>query len=74
MTRASLVLTLLFAAGAAAAQEKSLVIQNARVVTVDGPTLERGTVVITGGRIAAVGADVAPPAGATVIDAAGKTL
>jgi len=75
VTRAWLALPLfLAAAGAAAAQEKSLVIQNARVVTVDGPTLERGTVVITGGRIAAVGADVAPPAGATVIDAAGKTL
>jgi imidazolonepropionase-like amidohydrolase len=74
VTRASLALPLLLAAGAAAAQEKPLVIQNARVVTVDGPTLERGTVVISGGRIAAVGADVAPPAGASVIDAAGKTL
>jgi imidazolonepropionase-like amidohydrolase len=65
---------LLGAAGSAAAQDRSLVIQNARVVTVDGPTLERGTVVVTGGRIAAVGADVAAPAGATVVDAAGKTL
>jgi imidazolonepropionase-like amidohydrolase len=72
--RAAVVLALLGASGAARAQEQSIAIQNARVVTVDGPTLERGTVVITGGRIAAVGADVAPPAGATVIDAAGKTL
>ena len=74
MTRAAVAFSLLAAAGGASAQERSLVIQNARVVTVEGPTLERGTVVITGGRIAAVGADVTPPAGATVIDAAGKTL
>lgn len=73
MTRGALVLSLLAAAGAAA-QERSVVIRNARVVTVDGPTLERGTVVITGGRIAAVGAEVAAPADASVIDAAGKTL
>jgi imidazolonepropionase-like amidohydrolase len=74
VTRGAVVLSVLAAAGAASAQETSLAIQNARVVTVDGPTLERGTVVITGGRIAAVGADVTPPAGARVIDAAGKTL
>ncbi|MET0552798.1 MAG: amidohydrolase family protein [Vicinamibacteria bacterium] len=74
MKHAALVFALLAAGDAAPAQEKSLVIQNARVVTVEGPTLERGTVVITGGRIAAVGADVTAPAGATVIDAAGKTL
>jgi imidazolonepropionase-like amidohydrolase len=72
--RGAVVFALLGAAGAAAAQEKSLVIQNARVVTVEGPTLERGTVVITGGRIAAVGEGVAAPAGATVIDAGGRTL
>jgi imidazolonepropionase-like amidohydrolase len=72
--RGAVVFALLGAAGASWAEEKSLVIQNARVVTVEGPTLERGTVVITGGRIAAVGEGVAPPAGATVIDGAGKTL
>jgi imidazolonepropionase-like amidohydrolase len=71
---AAILLSLLAATGAANAQEKSLVIQNARVVTVEGPTLERGTVVVTGGRIAAVGADVTAPAGAAVIDAAGRTL
>jgi imidazolonepropionase-like amidohydrolase len=71
---AAVLLSLLAATGAANAQEKSLVIQNARVVTVEGPTLERGTVVVTGGRIAAVGADVTAPAGAAVIDAAGRTL
>lgn len=42
----------------------------------DAPPIERGTVVITDGRIAAVGAsaDIRPPAGATVIDCAGQTI
>ena len=35
-------------------------------------TIEKGTVLIRDGKIAAVGRDVAPPAGATVIDAAGR--
>ena len=39
-----------------------------------GPAIERGTIVIRGGRIAAVGANVTAPAGAQVIDAAGKTV
>lgn len=74
MRRGAAVAAVLLTAGAAAAQEKPIAIQNARVIGVDGPTLERGTVVISGGRIAAVGADVTPPAGATVIDAAGRSL
>ena len=37
-------------------------------VTVSGETIESGTIVITGGRIAALGADVSPPAGAELID------
>jgi imidazolonepropionase-like amidohydrolase len=49
-------------------------ITNARVMTADGPALERGTVLIRDGRIAAVGADVAIPAGAKVIDATGKVV
>lgn len=51
-----------------------VVIKGARVVTASGPTLEKGTVVISGGKIAAVGVDVAVPAGATVIDGAGRTV
>ena len=37
-------------------------ITNARIVTVSGPPIERGTVVIRDGLIAAVGANVATPA------------
>lgn len=59
---------------AAAADERTIVIKDARVVRVDAPTLERGTVVIVGGRIAAVDASATVPPGATVIEAAGKTL
>ena len=46
-------------------------IRNARVVTVSGPTIENGTVVIRDGKIEAVGQNVTLPAGAQVIDAQG---
>ncbi len=42
------------------------------VYPVKGPKIENGTVIITAGRITAVGAGLAAPAGATVIDARGK--
>ena len=48
---------------------------NARIVTMDGDeVIERGTLVVERNRIAAVGADVAVPAGAHVVDATGKTI
>ncbi|HEV3470986.1 MAG TPA: amidohydrolase family protein [Pyrinomonadaceae bacterium] len=50
------------------------VIRNARVVTVSGPEIENGAVVISGGKIAAVGATVNAPAGAREIDARGLTV
>src|SRR5688572_13795434 len=49
-------------------------ITNARIVTVSGPVIERGTVVIRDGLIAAVGADAAVPADARVIDGNGLTI
>ncbi len=49
-------------------------ITNARILPVSGPAIERGTVVIRGGRIAAVGANLPPPSGARVIDAGGKIV
>src|SRR5215813_268936 len=49
-------------------------ITNARIVTVSGPVIERGTVVIRNGLIAAAGANVSPPSDARVIDGAGLTV
>src|ERR1044071_2866571 len=47
------------------------VIRGAHVVTVSGADIDNATIVITGGRISAVGANVNAPAGAQTIDAAG---
>ena len=49
-------------------------ITNARIVTVSGAAIERGTLVISGGRIAAVGASVTVPQGAQVIDGSGLSV
>ncbi|HKO60774.1 MAG TPA: amidohydrolase family protein [Pyrinomonadaceae bacterium] len=49
-------------------------ITNARIVTVSGPIIERGTIVIRDGLIAAVGPNVTVPADARVIDGAGMTV
>src|ERR1043166_4981893 len=46
-------------------------ITNARIVTGTGPPMERGTVVVRNGLIAAVGAGVAVPADARIIDGNG---
>ena len=52
----------------------TFVIRNARIVTVSGADIERGTIVIRDGKIAAVGASVAVPAGAQEIDASGLSV
>jgi imidazolonepropionase-like amidohydrolase len=49
-------------------------IRNARVVTVSGADIESATVVISNGRISAVGAGVTPPPGAQEIDGRGLTV
>jgi imidazolonepropionase-like amidohydrolase len=49
-------------------------ITNARIITVSGPVIEKGTIVIKGNRIEAVGAGVAVPSGAKVVDAAGANV
>lgn len=54
-----------------AAQERTTLIRNATILTVTNGTIENGSVLIRGSKIAAVGKDLATPAGATVIDATG---
>src|SRR5690349_14849113 len=49
-------------------------IRNARIVTVTGPDIENGTVVIRNGKIDAVGMDVTIPAGAQTIDGHGLSV
>ena len=49
-------------------------ITNARLVTVSGPVIEHGTLVIRNGLIAAAGADVHAPPDARVIDGTGLTV
>jgi imidazolonepropionase-like amidohydrolase len=55
-----------------APEEPVLAITNASIHPVRESMLERGTLLIQGGRITALGVDVAIPAGARVLDAAGK--
>jgi imidazolonepropionase-like amidohydrolase len=62
------------APAATPSSEPAIVITNARIHTVSGPVFARGTIVIRGSRIAAVGNSLPVPAGAQVIDAAGKTV
>jgi imidazolonepropionase-like amidohydrolase len=49
-------------------------IRGARIVTVSGGTIERGTVVIRGGMIDAVGAATTPPTDAVLVDGTGLTV
>ena len=61
-------------APAALPETPAIAIVNARVHPVTAATIERATIVARNGRIEAIGADVKPPAGAQVIDAAGADV
>lgn len=81
MKNQSFLLTLLvvcLAALTAVSQTKTdsgvLAIRNAKIVTVTGETIPRGTIVIKDGKIAALGATVAVPPNAKVIDATGLSV
>ena len=53
----------------------SVLLRGARIVTMKGDeVIERGDILVTNNRIAQVGASIAPPAGAGVIDVSGKTI
>jgi imidazolonepropionase-like amidohydrolase len=59
---------------AAAAQEATWALTNARIETVTRGAIERGTIIIRDGLIAAVGANVAVPTDARVVDLSGRTV
>ncbi len=71
ITRASLSVGLILG-GAVNAQ--TIAITGGKVYPVSGPVIENGTVVITNGKISAVGANVPIPAAAQRIDATGKIV
>lgn len=53
---------------------ETFAITNARIVTVSGAAIERGTVVVRDGLIEAVGANLKAPADARIIDGSGLTV
>lgn len=50
----------------------TVLIQNATIIPVTSPTIDRGSILIRDGKIAALGPDVSAPAGVTIIDGTGR--
>src|SRR5437667_8266703 len=65
---------LLCCAFALAQQHPALAIRNAKIVTVSGPVIAKGTVVVRNGLIEAVGDNVPVPADAMLIEGEGLTV
>ena len=65
---------LLVCAWAIAENPRVLAIRNAKIVTISGPVLAKGTVVVRNGLIEAVGETPPIPAGAWIIDGEGMTV
>lgn len=65
---------LILAAAPAAAQDRAIAFIGARIHTMAGDVIENGTMVVQGGKIVAVGANVAVPADAERIAANGRVI
>ncbi len=81
MTRFRLLSLLLLAAlpaamlpASAQSRKGTFILTNAKIETVTRGTIEHGSLLIRDGKIAAVGADLAAPADAEVVDCAGLTI
>ena len=61
-------------AAVASTQERPIALVGARILPVSAPPIPSGTVIISGGKIAAIGANVSVPSGALRIPAAGKVV
>jgi len=72
----ALVVLILFSTSNLSAQYegRSYAITNARLVTLTGEVIENGTIVLRGGLIVALGADVTPPADAVLINGDSLTV
>jgi imidazolonepropionase-like amidohydrolase len=72
----ALAVVILFSASDVSAQYegRTYAITDARLVTLTGEAIENGTIVLRGGLIEALGADVPPPADAVLIDGDGMTV
>src|SRR3954471_5622170 len=68
------VTALLFCACAVAQNPSAVAIRDAKIVTVSGPVIAKGTVVVRNGLIEAVGENVAVPADALVVPGEGLTV
>ena len=69
-----LVLTAICSFFASSAEAQTYAITNAKIVTVSGATIDKGTIVIRNGLIDAVGVNLQAPADAQVFDATGLTV
>jgi cytosine/adenosine deaminase-related metal-dependent hydrolase len=68
----SITTALLVVSASLSAQERAVAIRGGTVLPVSGPAIPNGTVVIRGGKVVAIGANVQVPAGAEIVDATGK--
>jgi adenine deaminase len=54
-------------------EENEIAIRGARILTMEGRPIEKGTIIIRGSNISQLGANVSIPPGAQVVDATGLT-
>ncbi|MGH7729932.1 MAG: amidohydrolase family protein [Candidatus Eiseniibacteriota bacterium] len=71
---AALALVAASVAGTGTLRAETIALSGATVHTVSGPVLHDATVVVTDGKIAAVGSGIAVPAGATTVPCGGKHI
>ncbi|HEV2862360.1 MAG TPA: amidohydrolase family protein [Pyrinomonadaceae bacterium] len=72
--RFALLLALFCACSLARAQERPVAFRGATIITVSGPPVQNGVLVVHRGKIVSVGASASIPEGAEVVDATGKVI